>query len=544
MNFFKRFFDEVSMVPTSGLIAFVLLIYWLGILRHIELPGLYMDAINPDYLAARILNPIQNNPVWILPEIWFTILGSFYYGAQTLYVGIPFYWLFGTNIVAARLVQALFGAAIVVLVFITIWRSTKSRLLAISTALCLATDIAFIASFRTQFYITTSGMVWLLLSVNPLLVSNELSFSRKKILTSGIFFGMATYAYFIYGFFLLAFIYRVAQVVKKGERLRAVLVWCGGVAVGIIPYIFGYLSMGIALGGIGQFLDCVKNGIHTLEPLSSKLTLLEGYRNSFSLVKLAITNGGNELMIFGDYITAGFWSNAKFEIFIAIIFFLIIFWLFTIKKEKNVVTNSYFPLVFLPCSFVFFSGVLGQRLWVHHYALMTPLLYLVAAQLFYFGYKLLFAKCTNSRHEKLWQLFVAGVCTFVLFANFFQQNSFFRQLDKIGGIGKFSNSITILADEAMSNPSSTVYLFPEWGFFMPFAFLTANKIPYRLDVSKTTIDEFRGKYNQISIVFWDLKDAEKYESQLNAIGIANPLIRTYSRKDGIPAFYSMTGALK
>src|SRR4030095_8521917 len=69
--------------------------------HQIDLPGVYMDAVNPDYLTVRVLNwngyPI---PAWVLPGNYpfdhIALLTQLYHGMQQAWLGLPFFWLFGT----------------------------------------------------------------------------------------------------------------------------------------------------------------------------------------------------------------------------------------------------------------------------------------------------------------------------------------------------------------------------------------------------------------------------------------------------------------
>jgi hypothetical protein len=61
---------------------------------HIKLPGLYMDAVDPDFLVVRILNPNGYEiPPWVLPGNYpaqrFPILTSLYRGTQQVWLGLP-----------------------------------------------------------------------------------------------------------------------------------------------------------------------------------------------------------------------------------------------------------------------------------------------------------------------------------------------------------------------------------------------------------------------------------------------------------------------
>ena len=55
---------------------FIQFVFWIGILRYIELPGLHHDAINPDYIAARTINDQLYSPGGALFTAWFPLLGN------------------------------------------------------------------------------------------------------------------------------------------------------------------------------------------------------------------------------------------------------------------------------------------------------------------------------------------------------------------------------------------------------------------------------------------------------------------------------------
>ena len=71
---------------------------------HIDLPGVYMDEVNPDYLAVKILNP-RHAPIvaWVLQANYLLgdrvpMMVQLYHGSQTFWLGLPLFWLFGTTV--------------------------------------------------------------------------------------------------------------------------------------------------------------------------------------------------------------------------------------------------------------------------------------------------------------------------------------------------------------------------------------------------------------------------------------------------------------
>ena len=90
LNFKNKLFNNLNKL----VIAVIQFIFWAGILRYIDLPGLYHDVVNPDYIAAHSLNDQFNNPGGALASKWFPMLGNIYHGVQNYYVDLPIFYFF------------------------------------------------------------------------------------------------------------------------------------------------------------------------------------------------------------------------------------------------------------------------------------------------------------------------------------------------------------------------------------------------------------------------------------------------------------------
>src|SRR6187402_2875762 len=130
------------------------------VLVHSDLPGIYMDGVNPDFMAAQWLHP-GHNPGAGIPSKIFPILGSFYHGLQNAYLGIPFFAIGGFSVTSLRLEQAVFGVILLVALFHLSRRLTGSVGMAVLASLGLATELAFTASFQWWCYIVLGGAAWL-----------------------------------------------------------------------------------------------------------------------------------------------------------------------------------------------------------------------------------------------------------------------------------------------------------------------------------------------------------------------------------------------
>ena len=67
---------------------FMIVLIALGLFQvyRCEYPGLYLDSVNPDYLAVQILFPQIQNPSMIMPQTGFPMLGQLYHGTVTVWL--------------------------------------------------------------------------------------------------------------------------------------------------------------------------------------------------------------------------------------------------------------------------------------------------------------------------------------------------------------------------------------------------------------------------------------------------------------------------
>jgi len=471
-----------------------------------------------------------------MPTASVPLLGSLYHGVQNYYVTLPVVGLLGFNLPALRIAQGLFGAGIVILTFLLSLRMGMSRLIAFAAAALLATDIAFLASFRTQYYIVMSGVFWLFAAVYVALEGSKDSFyDRQRTLISGAFYGLAVYSYFIFLFFLPVWLILIW---RNTKAWRTVVRWSVGFCMGMMPYILGYLSLIIALGGLYQSIEWISQSLVVLAPLSSKLSFLESLFNSLRNAYYALQNTGNELMIFGDSLGNIFTESKALCLVLGTV--LLTFLPLKIKTRQQLPMqpdrNEQLKLV-LPhqlgwflFAFMLISLAFGSRISIHHFSILVPLLYLLAIA----GYSSWF----NGPLTSLVLVMLLAVGSL----NFYQQAVFFNRLEETGGVGKMSNAQTQLVEDALTSPRKTIYLFPEWGFFMPFAFLTGNQKSYELDVSIETLLRHHRQGNSIRIAFWNSNDEMKYRELLTAQGFEKQELIRYLQRNQQPAFFVIYGS--
>ncbi len=489
-----------------GCLGVVLAIFWYGITRDIQLPGLYMDAVNPDYLAAIALSGNYDNPAASMPTRFIPMLGNLYHGVQNLYVSLAVFTVFGISIPSVRIAQALFGAGIVVFVYVLTVQITRNRLAGFIGAALLACELAFTASFRTQFYIILGGEMWLLAS----LVALHTQHARRFFL-SGLFFGLAIYGYFVLGFFAPAM-----AILIWIRPDRDVKQWLKGFAWGMSPYVLGYLLLMLKVGGVRKTAQFIMNATQGLDPLSSKLSLLDSVEYALRGAYLAVSDIGNELMIF-NHGEPSVWVKMKVVLFVGVVAVALIR-----AYRKRALLIALLPLSYLAVA-VFF----GNRLWAHHFVVLVPLAYLLLA--------LVLGDLLKGKIATIAAILLG---TGFASANAQQSNVFHAELLRTGGTGKTTSALTVFASDALKE-AQTIYVFPDWGFFMSFCLLTENKVPYVLEFDK--LESRRGKNRSVILPYWSKEDTQKYKDMLASKGITSIRETSYVRKDGEPAFWVLKG---
>ena len=543
----KFFLDHAPNGIDVAAALFIQFVFWIGIMRYIELPGLHHDAINPDYIAAHTINPQLTNPGGALYTAWFPLLGNLYHGVQNYYFELPVFWFFGLNIVSARIGQALFGAVIVLLVYVVSVRSTGNRLISFIAAAGLASDIAFLASFRTQFYIILSGEVWLFaaLCFLPFRSIPQKTF-RLNCILSGVCCGLAAYGFFVFLFFLPGFLWLILCHRDIDKRL-AVKYRMIGIVVGLFPYALGYVSLFVIFGGIKPGFAWLNQTFFTMRILESTLPLWGRFANAFDLVNQALNNIGNVAMIFSetkafdDLVQIGFAVKAKIIFMYSALMLGIVFALMYYKKRESDAHAVGRQMVALPLSYFFFAALLGTRLWVHHFSVFVPLFYLVCAIVANEVYQLAKPRLASVMAVQN-EIPISIIVSILLFFNLQQQQVFFENLDKTGGGGKATNALSRLAEEAFTAQGKEVYFFPEWGFFPSFNLLTGNRVAYAVEFEPINIQKFAQSGRDIRVPFWKEIDKDKYLSILKHEGIDNVSMRTFYRRDGEPAFYMISAS--
>ncbi|MBO9663261.1 hypothetical protein [Dokdonella sp.] len=536
----RRFDTRVAIAIVLAVLAFVVAfgVDW-------RLPGLYMDAVNPEYLIPGILDPsAPGNRPWILPgnmvaDRYPIFTGSIYHGSAQLYFALPWMMLFDAGVGSLRLVQGLVGVGILALLALFVARSTLgyTRWVAASAALLLALDPSFVMSLRTQAY---SCLFPLPLLLGSLLLTDgrESRPSTWRLLAGGTLYGLSVFSYFIYAFFAPVVLWWIFRGTSRGEPwLRRAIVWLVGAAIGYAPFFAGLLLLRDNLGSWDALVGWLLNHGERMKVMGESSGAIEHLRAVLTDFGSVITGDWPHRMIlqFHD-------GRAVGVIKAVTLAGVPILALALALRRTADARRSIGPPLLLTIVFLAVASLFGERLDGHHYTALQPLLYAA------FGIAVATligsASGTPASAPKAgrWSLRAAiafASVSIVACANAFDLTRFHVDLRASGGAQLYSDAIDrFAADMQQNDPDATVYL-PDWGFVMPIMFMTRARLAQFewVDPMRMRRELCEGKPQVV--VFSRTGNGEKFHFIADLAGREPGPITTWTQRDGTPVFESM-----
>lgn len=517
--------------------ALVAIVYLIVATHRIELPGVYMDAVNPDAGVVTLLNPkFEDVPTWALRGNTLfgrraPILIAVYHGSQQFWLGLPFFLLFGTTVTGLRLTHAMFALGVLAAVYFVLLRGRLRPWQAACACIALAVDPTFSYAFRTQSYITVAPMAWLLWSIALLLRQGNGNSREPPWFWCGTLYGVAITGYFIYSFYFPVVIVLVAWRLHDGrdasERRGSLYRWIRGFALGVSPYIIGYLLAARASGGIREFLAFMNEQRAILNPMESTLSLPDRVVYAWTMIDYVVKNIWHNALIFNDSIPVP-GAIAKTLIVAGGPYLL---WAYAEYRRRA--TPLQRVLVALPVSFVAGSLIFGSRLSGHHFVPLTPVFYAALAVGLANAFK-------SERHPRAAIAGFAVPAVLLAGINVAGQAMESRLLAETRGIGLFSDAINRFADDVNAMRDKPLIVFPDWGLMLPVQFLTRGTVPLTQfdDLDKARLALCSGRDVGVALINGD-RAARTGEWQRN-LAWTPPTVVSYRQADGKVVFDYLT----
>ena len=529
----------------------VLLTIFLG-LWQFDVPGVYMDAVHPDHLVVRLLSATPENvPVWgSVQQLVFnkfpTIIQA-YHGALTYYFGLPFYALWGTDVLGIRLTNVVFALMVLVSAGVLLKFFNVQAWLASLALVALAADPAFIFSFRNQYYITLQAMFAVLLALA--IIARTTLPTRRQVTWVGFLSGMAFYGYFIHVFFtptIIAFmLWRWNKSLPWKELMWWwICGWCCGVALYFVGYallafrlfqielpwvalssLIGLLVLVIYLLTKWGFFQSKRLRTWSILSLATVLTVLAGFGGvllfdadllarytvkleaiftgsallSFSerprffwlMLMQTINGSGTTSMLLGVGEETPLW-NIKATLLLAMPLLALAQTLAMplLALAQTYVKNDVLKTSQILCIYGLLAGsfimvlLFGSRLGTHHLAPLLPVLYI----LFALAMQQWVSWAQVTRHSYSGYL-VACLCFgFLLSTSLMADRTVYARLEQSGGVGFSSDAIVKYAKNSIRDDTNALRFFPDWGVFTSFVMITNGARPIIIgDISDTSI---------------------------------------------------------
>jgi hypothetical protein len=455
--------------------VFVAAVWLVVATQQITLPGVYMDAVDPDYLAVALLNRhAQPISAWLLGGNYLygkaPVLISFYHGSQQVWLGLPFFALFGTTVTGLRLTHAMFALGILAALYTVLVRGGVKPWQAALAGAALAVDPAFSYAFRTQSYITLAPTAWLFLSLYAMQrAAASPSQSRQWLVASGILQGLAIVGYFIYAFYLPAMVLALwlwgrGRPAAPAWSRACLAPWLCGLAIGGIFYPIGYGLFIRDAGGLSQAWAVFQQTQASLGAFSARLSLGDRFAHIATMVRAVASNWFHHQLIFGEYAPL---PGSELKLWL-LAFAPAALWLYAeLRGRASALLRV---TIALPVSFAATALIFGNRLQGHHFVPLLPLAYAALATALF---ETAAAAPTQRARARVGAAFGFAALAAL---NIGGQAVEARRLAETRGTGYFSDAINRLAaDLNAQQPKPFVYV-PDWGLTMPVAFLTRGTV--------------------------------------------------------------------
>ncbi|MEO8754399.1 MAG: hypothetical protein ABI624_17145 [Casimicrobiaceae bacterium] len=456
---------------------FVLVVAAYGVvaLQQITLPGVYMDAVNPDYLVVGVLNPhAESIGAWLLDGNYvlmkWPVLISFYHGSQQFWLGLPLFWIFGTTVTGLRLAHAMFALGLLGALYAMLARGGLKPWQSALACGALAIDPAFSYAFRTQSYITLAPAAWLFLSVYCMFRAAQSPQRWRWALGSGALYGLAVVGYFIYAFFLPAMALALHWSLSGATRepgtppaRHAWLAWCAGGILGGIFYIVGYGLTIQFFGGLHEAWDYFQKTQRALNAFTEQVSLGGRLAYLATMLESVVQNWFHHELIFAEHETV---PGASFKTALLLGGPLALWVGAEWRRQSSVLLRV---LVALAVSFCVFALVFGTRLSGHHFMVLLPLAYGALAA----GLRATVDAPPAWRSAVLTYALPLAVLAAL---NIGGQVHEAKRLHETQGVGLYSDAINRLAEDLDERGAKVFAYFPDWGLSMPVAFLTGGRV--------------------------------------------------------------------
>lgn len=431
-------------------------------LRYIELPGLYMDSVTPDYIASWLLAKQGEQPAWIYPDnilagpYRLPLLNSLYGGNVVAYIGLVFFQCFGFSISSVRLFHVFLGGGLIVAFVFALMQLRVRRWVALVFGVTLACDPTYVLAWRTQYYLQLFPLFFFFLSIALLCREADKAVKGKAIFISGLLLGLAAWSYFIFAIYAAVVIcwFRFSDADVRSRNMTKFLAL--GFAVGVCPYIYAHLSIIIHQGWEGY--------LSTLRGLQTAYGVVD--RDQGLMARIAHVANRLYGLLGGRDIETQVFGSGEVAMCLPALGFLLVFgwavavgiWMWMARRRWSGIAGL-LGVIFL--THLAFGLIVGKPLGLQHYIMLIPLslfftaLVVSEALEFWLGNKLAVRSC---------QFAALLICGCSAYAG----NLIMSRVGRDESRGFYSSAINSAIAYARAEGRDSLLVFPQWGYWMGF----------------------------------------------------------------------------
>lgn len=563
-----------SIGPIKYICAFavILVVALITGTRSIENPGLYFDAVYPDYIGAIFAFPGVDNFYEICQCTFWPLLGNFYHGTVSAFLQFVVLKITGRATLAVfRITNVCLLATAVYIVFILLYKISKNYVTSIIVAaLSVSTSNVFELT-RTQYYVMLCGCIFMLISFCYTWKYFS-SGNATDIVIAGIFQGLAFYGYFTFLFFAPVTIIMIC-VWRRKKCLNDSFLFGWSILLGSILYFWGYWDsalinfMGKNATQIAIFVvGCLGILLFFLSvPVVMCSERFEKIRKRFlaviaTICGMGVIGVGAVLFVFRDIVIGKLLaplqtvSNMKGrnQGGVFIVFWKLLYRLISNKSGQELIFETdFFEIgllwigLFCVLNVVCLVHILGSHIRKKNIrgTVQNGLIEVNVYLLGYYFVSLVIIKRMQEQHLVIFYFLLfgsIGLCmayleevidvktirvmliigtVIGLGTNAFNCFKFTQMLDTVGGRSVYSTAINDFCFQAKNNTDkdNTVYIFPEWGLYSEFVYLTENScLAIRdADISTDLLQSYLDRGMKVEITAFDEMNIKEICSELN-----------------------------
>lgn len=582
MNTSKRSWDTVTLI-------LIIILGLFQIFRCMDYPGLYLDSVNPDYLAVQYLFPESGNGSWTLPHsLEIPFLAQLYHGTVTAWVQVVIISLFGeASLFTVRAANILYIIAICWMLQLICKKLDVNRYISLFLAGAVMLSPQVFSFIRTQYYIKLPG-TFLMLCAFYLLLNQDNVKQGRYVVFSGVLNGLAFYSYFIYLFFAPAMIlFCIYNGRSERSSIKDAFAWFSGFCAGSVFYVIGYFDLlisstamspelkvnivrGILVALLGavcliiylivKYYDdkkvlsriyavcltcvsfvgvigvvCFRYIWSVISPALSALniqgkpgSIIERLQQVASYWYGIMSNNLSEELLIGEKISR---FTGAYMLFLAVLTAMSVAVVWRYRKALSSKHKGMIMLWILLAVYGMLTVAMVTRMGGQHYTgtfFITFLCMAIEMDVVYSYLK------DNRIKTKCTDYFIVALSVIIIFAELMNATVLCTRLKATGGSGLFTAHINTLAYDALEQKRKGIkeyYIFPEWGFMCGFDYLTMNQVKYTTVFNAEEIQRYVEEGYTCKICIW-----EDWKSYVEG-GVENFSITELLSGDGETAFY-------